>query len=47
MSVGANRVFNVSDPHPVAFSTRDSNTDCPRYPILRMYLCLISERAFL
>ena len=31
MSVGADKVFNVSDPHPVAFPARESNTDWPRY----------------
>jgi hypothetical protein len=45
MSVGADRVFNVSDPHPIASPTRESNTDWPRYSILRMSLYLVSEPA--
>jgi hypothetical protein len=47
MSVGADRVFNVSDPHPIAFPARESNTDWPRYSTLCMYLYLVSERASL
>jgi hypothetical protein len=46
MSVGADRVFNVSDPHPIAFPACESNTDRPRYSTLCVYLYLVSERAF-
>jgi hypothetical protein len=47
MSVGADRVFNVSDRHPIASPARESNTDCARYSTLCMYLYLVSERASL
>jgi hypothetical protein len=47
MSVGADRVFNVSDPHPIAFPARESNTDWLWYSTLRMYLYLVSERTSL
>ena len=46
-SVSADRVFNVSDPHPIASPARESNTDWPRYSTLRMYLYLVSECACL
>jgi hypothetical protein len=45
--LSADRVFNVSDPHPIASPARESNTDWPRYSILRKYLYLVSERASL
>ena len=47
MSVGVDRVFNVSDPHPIASPARESNTDWPRYSTLGMCLYLASERASL
>ena len=40
-------VFNVSDPHPIASSTCESNTDWPRYSTLCMYLYFISECAYM
>ena len=43
MSVGADRVFNISNHHPIAFSARESNTDWTRYSALRMYLYLDSD----
>jgi hypothetical protein len=47
MSVGADRVFNDSDPNPIASPAGESNTNWPRYSILRMYIYLVSERASL
>jgi hypothetical protein len=46
-SVGADRVFNISDPHPLASPARESNTDCPQYSTLCMYPYLVSVRASL
>ena len=43
MSVGADRVFNVSDPHPIAPSARESNTDWSRNSTLRTCLYLDSD----
>jgi len=42
MSVGADRVFDVSDPHPlphpIAFLPREGDTDRAWYSTLCMYL---------
>ena len=45
MSVGADRLFSVSNPHSIASPARDSNTDRPRHSTLCMYLSLVSELA--
>ena len=44
--IGADRVFNVTDPHHIAPPARERNTDWPRYSTLCMCLYLFSERAF-
>jgi hypothetical protein len=47
MSVGADRVFNVSDTHLLAFPAREGDTDWPRCSTLCMYLYLVPERTSL
>ena len=46
MSVGTDRVFNISNLHSIASPSREGNTDWPRNSILCTHLSLVSERAF-
>jgi hypothetical protein len=43
----ADRMLNVSDPHPIASPAFESNTDWSRYSTLCMCLYLVSGRASL
>ena len=42
-SLDANQVFHVSDCYPIAFPARESNSNCPWYSILCMYLYFVSK----